>query len=230
MVIMMLASLMQSATATPVRALEPTIDGDEGFVVLVRSPIEPEEAEGHVVRVTRAIEGYISSLPGYISGNLHVRLDKHEFLNYTEWTTERDYDAFIASLEEERGQEVVKNVSYAPTLIRYQYHETLLPETNPITESYMGFTAVVRTEIGSGDIKQAYKKIRQDIIDDVRNWSGFISASLHIKQGGKEVMNYTEWESEAHFDTFINSLELQDKAIQTVDKFIRVKTFRALGS
>ena len=217
---------IHTAFATPVRATAPDIEGDEGFLVLVRSPIKPEEADDHVARVTYSIESYISSLPGYISGNLHVRLDKREFLNYTEWKTEKHYDDFIVSLEEERGQVVVENVRYVPDMIRYRYHETLFPESITGKPSSTGFAAVIRAEVEPGQAEDAYQSIRQYILGSIC-CPGFISASLHIKLDDTEMMSYMEWKSEADYDAFVKTAELHDRPALKAEKFTRVRALRA---
>jgi quinol monooxygenase YgiN len=45
--------------------------------------------------------------------------------------------------------------------------------------------------------------------DVMRHLDGFVSANLHMSLDGKNVTNYAQWKSKAHFETMLENAEAQ---------------------
>jgi len=193
---------MQSKFDVPVRAKNTSIENDTGFTVLVRSPVEPGHASSHIERVTKAIDTYIGKLPGYISGALHIRADEKEFVNYTEWKSEVDYDGFIELIQKGEGHKKVKrDIGYEPKMIRYTHKETIHPNPKNAPIQDTGFREITRIAIKEHTPEDALRLWKNYVNDSLASSQGFISSSQHIKNDQTEIMCYTKWESESAFNS-----------------------------
>jgi len=219
---------MQAVFKVPARAENIHIEDDANFIALVRVPIEPGHAEAHVQRVTKAINNYIGQLPGYISGALHVRSDEYEFLNYTEWKSEADYDAFIDSIRSGEGREKVKrDIGYEPKMIRYTYKTSVFPNTVKSTLLDSGFRVISTLGIASGNSDSVLKEWRRRDQEAFSSVPGFLSSSFHIRNDEEEVMNYSKWVSEeAYLSAIAGAFEFDDGVV-IEQKFHCVKVFFA---
>lgn len=65
----------------------PTVlDPDAGYVTIINSyRVAPERAEDLLAFLVRATRETIRHVPGFVSANIHVSLDRTEVVNYAQW-------------------------------------------------------------------------------------------------------------------------------------------------
>ena len=71
------------------------------LTVLIEFDVTPEECDSHVANIKTFLTETVKQQPGFISANLHTSLDKAKIVNYAQWKSEADFQAF---LEKEGGQ------------------------------------------------------------------------------------------------------------------------------
>lgn len=74
-----------------------TLDPTSGYVVLINTfTVEPERVEELVANLSEATVAGMSTLPGFVSANLHVGRDGKHVANYVQWRSQGDLDAMMA--------------------------------------------------------------------------------------------------------------------------------------
>lgn len=70
-----------------------TLDpNNEYFTMINTFEVDPESAE-KLMDVLHEASGPIGKLPGFVSANLHMSLDRDRVVNYVQWRTRADFDA-----------------------------------------------------------------------------------------------------------------------------------------
>ena len=70
-----------------------TLDPSDDYLTMINTlEVDPENAE-KLVDVLHEASGPISKLPGFVSANLHLALDRKRVVNYVQWRTRADYEA-----------------------------------------------------------------------------------------------------------------------------------------
>lgn len=96
------------------------------IVALVQFSVRPEEIDEFLRNAFALVKDHVRHQPGFISANFHVRLDRHQVMNYTEWESEAQYDAFIKTIDSvEHGGEVSR---YRPEISRYHVVRRFRPK------------------------------------------------------------------------------------------------------
>lgn len=96
-----------------------TLDPSAGYTTIINTyTIDPEHAEALVDQLVRLKVETISSVPGFVSANFHVSLDRTEVVNYAQWKsreaiTAAEADPKVAACIREAAQ-LLK--SFSPVL------------------------------------------------------------------------------------------------------------------
>ncbi len=70
------------------------LDPRDDYLILINTfEVKPENAD-RLVDVLHEASEPIGKMQGFISANLHVSADKTRVVNYAQWRTRADYDAF----------------------------------------------------------------------------------------------------------------------------------------
>ena len=84
-----------------------TLDPDAGHVTVINTyAVAPERAEALLDLLARATEETLRHVPGFVSANLHVNLDRTEVVNYAQWRSReslaaaRDFPGVAARIGE----------------------------------------------------------------------------------------------------------------------------------
>lgn len=73
-----------------------TLDPTDGYVTLINTfTVEPTRADALADLLSRATDERMRHLPGFVSANLHVSLDRRHVANYAQWRSQADYEAAL---------------------------------------------------------------------------------------------------------------------------------------
>jgi quinol monooxygenase YgiN len=73
-----------------------TLDSKDRYATLINTfTVEPERAEQLLEILSRATEETMRHLPGFVSANLHLSLDRKHVANYAQWTSRADFEAML---------------------------------------------------------------------------------------------------------------------------------------
>ena len=79
-----------------------TLSQADGYVVLINTfAVDPSKVDALLECLARATEDVMQHLPGFISANFHISLDRTKVLNYAQWRSKLDFDAM---LQDERAK------------------------------------------------------------------------------------------------------------------------------
>ena len=75
--------------------MKPTIQAGDGTVTLINVfTVEPENQQKLVELLKEGTESFFSKLPGFISSSVHKSKDGRRAINYAQWRSARDIEAF----------------------------------------------------------------------------------------------------------------------------------------
>lgn len=70
-----------------------------GYVTIINMfTVEPARADELADLLARATDERMRHLPGFVSANLHVSLDRRQVANYAQWRSQADYAAALREL------------------------------------------------------------------------------------------------------------------------------------
>jgi quinol monooxygenase YgiN len=73
-----------------------TLDSKDHYATLINTfSVEPERADQLLEVLSRATEETMRHLPGFVSANLHVSLDRKHVANYAQWKSRADFEAML---------------------------------------------------------------------------------------------------------------------------------------
>lgn len=74
----------------------PIISAEAGLVTLINTFMSAPEDRERVATALRAVGPMAAQAPGFISASIHVSLDGTRIVNYVQWRSVADVEAFIA--------------------------------------------------------------------------------------------------------------------------------------
>lgn len=105
-----------------------TLDPTTGYVVLINIfTIEPDKADDLLGVLSHATEAYMRHVPGFVSANFHVSLDKRHVANYAQWRSQSDLDAMMADPKAREHMQVAARLAESFSPILYSLRETHAP-------------------------------------------------------------------------------------------------------
>jgi quinol monooxygenase YgiN len=103
------------------------LDPSDGYTVLINTfKVEPEHADELVALLASATEETMRHLPGFISANLHVALDRKHVANYAQWRSRDDFEAMLKNEAAKVHMELAKSIASAfePILYELRFSES----------------------------------------------------------------------------------------------------------
>lgn len=100
-----------------------TLTPDDKHLTLINTfEVSPENAD-RLVDVLHHASGPISSMPGFISANLHVSADRTRVVNYAQWRSREDFDAFLRNPDAQPHMQQAADLaqSYDPVFYELRY-------------------------------------------------------------------------------------------------------------
>lgn len=70
-----------------------TLDPSDGYFTMINTFEVDSENADKLVDVLHEASGPIGKLPGFVSANLHMSVDRKRVVNYVQWRTRADFDA-----------------------------------------------------------------------------------------------------------------------------------------
>lgn len=96
-----------------------TLDPEDGYAVLINTfRVQPERADALVDVLSRATSEQMRHMPGFISANIHVSLDRTRVVNYAQWRDEASFEAMLQDSAAREHMSVAANLadSFEPVL------------------------------------------------------------------------------------------------------------------
>lgn len=88
----------------------PDIVEDATFTQVVHFSVAPEKQTALIAAIAGEIERWVRDLPGFVASSLHAGLDGRDVLNYAQWRTQADFEAFTRHPEGDRLSAAIRAV------------------------------------------------------------------------------------------------------------------------
>ena len=74
-----------------------TLDPANDYFTMINTfEVDPDDAET-LIDILHKASGPIGKLPGFVSANLHMAVDRKRVVNYVQWRTREDFEAMQKS-------------------------------------------------------------------------------------------------------------------------------------
>lgn len=80
----------------------PTIAEGDTFTQIVAFEVAPERQAMLIAAIVAEVERWVCRRPGFVSATFHASHDGSRVINYAQWRTEAEFDAFTADPENEK--------------------------------------------------------------------------------------------------------------------------------
>ena len=103
-----------------------TLDPDAGYVTIINTyAVAPERAEELLDALVRATADTLRYVPGFVSANFHMSLDRTQVVNYAQWQSREAIAAAGADPEVAGRIREVAQIAGSFTPILYKFRQSL---------------------------------------------------------------------------------------------------------
>ncbi|NEU71905.1 antibiotic biosynthesis monooxygenase [Hassallia byssoidea VB512170] len=179
----------------------PTIaKNNDVITVIIIFAVEPERQQELVDTIVEFVEKGVKHQPGFVSSSIHKSIDGVRVMNYAQWKTQEDYQAFINNSELRQ---------LGAKLSQFQIHEShvyevvvSLPDdaTRKIAKGGLihlaEFKVKPENQMRLVELEREYVKVGLQHPD-------LISANFHRSLDGVHNVNYGQWRTLDNFEVLV---------------------------
>ena len=179
----------------------PTIaKNNDVITVIIIFAVEPERQQELVETIVNFLETAVKHQPGFVSSSIHKSIDGVRVMNYAQWKTLQDYQAFL------QNSEIRK---LAAKLLDFQIHESHVYEvvvsmpddaTLKITKGDQIHLAEFRVK---PENQMRLVELEKEYLPVGLQNPGLISGNFHRSLDGIHNVNYGQWRSFADFEELL---------------------------
>ncbi|MFC7266016.1 antibiotic biosynthesis monooxygenase family protein [Streptomyces lutosisoli] len=137
--------------------------------------------------------------PGLVAGNFHRSFDGRSVINYGQWESQDQYDAFLRKPASQNNKNEALTYARAESL-----RSEVVYASNPVPELSLDkprFTVVAVVKTPPESHLQVLKTMsRED--PELADTPGYVSHAVHRELNGPHVVKYAQWEDEESFRSF----------------------------
>ncbi len=178
----------------------PTISkNNDVLTVIIIFTVELERQQELVETIMEFLET-VKHQPGFVSASIHKSLDGVRVMNYAQWQTQADYQAFIQNSQVQ---------SQGAKLAEFQIHESHVYEmavSKPDNASLQivkgGLIHLAEFRVKPENQQRLVELEREYVGVGLQN-PGLLSANFHRSLDGVHTVNYGQWRSFADFEELL---------------------------
>ena len=170
------------------------------ITVIVIFAVEPEKQQELVDTIIEFLETTVKQQPGFVSSSIHKSIDGVRVMNYAQWKTPEDYQAFINN---------AKVQAKGDKLANFQLHESHVyevavskPDDANLTISKGGLIHLAEFRVAPENQQHLVELEKEYVGVGLQN-PGLLSANFHRSLDGVHTVNYGQWSSFAEFDELL---------------------------
>lgn len=170
------------------------------ITAIVIFAVEPEKQQELVDIIIEFLETTVKHQPGFVSSSIHKSIDGLRVMNYAQWKTQQDYQAFIQNTEVQAKGNKLSN---------FQLHESHLyevavskPDNANLTISQGGLIHLAEFRVAPENQSRLVELEKEYVGVGLQN-PGLLSANFHRSLDGVHTVNYGQWRSFADFDQLL---------------------------
>lgn len=162
--------------------------------------VEPEKQQELIDTIIEFLETVVKHQPGFVSSSIHKSIDGLRVMNYAQWKTQQDYQAFVQNVEvQAKGKKLSK----------FQLHESHLyevavskPDNANLTIAKGGLIHLAEFRVAPENQSRLVELEKEFVGVGLQN-PGLLSANFHRSLDGVHTVNYGQWSSFADFDQLL---------------------------
>jgi quinol monooxygenase YgiN len=192
---------MRTEVLTTRGAQMPTIaKNNDVITVIIIFAVEPQRQQELVDNIVEFVEKGVKHQPGFVSSSIHKSIDGVRVMNYAQWKTEEDYQAFINNSQlRQLGEK----------LSQFQIHEShvyevvvSLPDDATLKIAKGGLIHLAEFKVKPENQMRLVELEREYLPLGLQN-PGLISGNFHRSLDGVHNVNYGQWRSFADFEELL---------------------------
>ncbi|WP_414580802.1 antibiotic biosynthesis monooxygenase family protein [Scytonema sp. PCC 10023] len=178
------------------------------ITVIIIFAVEPERQQELIDTIVEFLETTVKQQPGFVSSSIHKSLDGVRVMNYAQWKTQEDYQAFINNSEVQAKGAKLSQFE----LLDSHIFEVVIskPDNHSPKITKGGFLTHLAEFRMKPENQQAMLHLaKKEIVTAVQQNPGLISATFHRSFDGTRVMNYGQWRSQEDFEAILKKPDFE---------------------
>ena len=179
----------------------PTIAKNNDIItVIIIFAVEPERQQELVDNIVEFVEKGVKHQPGFVSSSIHKSIDGLRVMNYAQWKTHQDYQAFINNSQLHQ---------LGAKLSQFQIHEShiyeivvSLPDDAKLKIAKGGLIHLAEFRVKPENQMRLVELEREYLPIGLQN-PGLLSGNFHRSLDGIHNVNYGQWQSFADFEQLL---------------------------
>ncbi len=170
------------------------------ITVVIIFAIEPAEQQQLIDTIIEFLETTVKHQPGFVSSSIHKSIDGVRVMNYAQWETQADYQAFVKNAGVQAKGEKLSN---------YQLHEAHIyevavskPDDADLTIAKGGLIHLAEFRVAPENQQRLVELEKKYVSVGLQN-PGLLSANFHRSLDGVHTINYGQWRDFADFDQLL---------------------------
>lgn len=178
----------------------PTIaKNNDVITVIIIFAVEPERQQELVDTIIEFLEA-VKHQPGFVSSSIHKSIDGVRVMNYAQWKSQEDYQAFINNSEiRQQGAKLSQfqiHASHVYEVVVSKPDDAILK----ITKGGLIHLAEFRVK---PENQQQLVELEKEYVGVGLQNPGLMSANFHRSLDGVHTVNYGQWRSFADFEELL---------------------------
>ncbi len=173
---------------------------NEVTTVIIIFAVEPAKQQELVDTIIEFLETTVKQQPGFVSSSIYKSIDGVRVMNYAQWKTQADYQAFVQNAE---VQAQGKNLS------NFQLHEAHVyeiavskPDDANLNINKGGLIHLAEFRVAPENQKRLVELEKEYVWVGLQN-PGLLSANFHRSLDGVHTVNYGQWRSFTDFEELL---------------------------
>lgn len=162
--------------------------------------VEPEKQQELIDIIIEFLQTTVKHQTGFVSSSIHKSIDGLRVMNYAQWKTQEDYQAFIQNTEVQAKGNKLSN---------FHLHESHLyevavskPDDANLTISKGSLIHLAEFRVAPENQSRLVELEKEYVGVGLQN-PGLLSANFHRSLDGVHTVNYGQWSSFADFDQLL---------------------------
>lgn len=170
------------------------------ITVIIIFAVEPERQQELVDTIAEFAETAVKHLSGFVSSSIHKSLDGVRVMNYAQWKSQEDYEAFIHNSEVQAQGRKLANFH----LLDSHVYEVVVskPDDAALKIIKGGLIHLAEFKV-KPENQQRLVELEREYVGIGLQHPDLISANFHRSLDGTRTVNYGQWRSLDNFEVLL---------------------------
>lgn len=171
--------------------------------IIIFDVANTQEQDELIAAIQDFVHQDVKNQPGFVSANLHKSLDGTKVVNYAQWKTREDFDAFRNNDHVQSGDRLQVLFQFGPPesktydIFAFACKETAVDGLTTLDPRVHAgpFVHVAEFDMVSVDLQPTMVDLARTHLEPAVHTPGLLSATFHRSHDGAKVINYGQWEN-----------------------------------